>query len=62
MALSDQQILSLLNNGYDSDIDILDENDDLLGYLETLCEEEDQQQINEVLFYFVYFFFKHIPK
>jgi len=34
MALNDQQILSLLNDGYDIDIDILDENDDQKDELE----------------------------
>lgn len=65
MALNKNQILDLLNDGYNSDIDILEENDDrddeleillqnfenddLLGYLEALCEEEDQLQVNEVI-------------
>ncbi|XP_022179999.1 uncharacterized protein LOC111040395 [Myzus persicae] len=64
MALNENQILDLLNDGYNSDIDILDENDDrddeleilldnfenddFLGYLEALHEEEDQLQANEV--------------
>jgi len=64
MALNENQILDLLNDGYNSDIDILDENDDrddeleilldnfenddFLGYLEALREEEDQLQANEV--------------
>ncbi|XP_008189593.1 piggyBac transposable element-derived protein 3-like [Acyrthosiphon pisum] len=63
MALNEEQILDLLNDGYNSDIDILEENDDcddeleillqnfenddLLGYLEALREEEDQLQVNE---------------
>lgn len=64
MALNENQILDLLNDGYDSDIDILEENDDqedeleillqnfenddLLGYLEVLREEENQINVNEV--------------
>lgn len=55
MALNEDQILDLLNDEYNSDIDILEENDDrddeleillqnfeyddLLGYLEALREE-----------------------
>ncbi|KAL4120626.1 hypothetical protein QTP88_013284 [Uroleucon formosanum] len=64
MALNEKQILDLLNDGYNSDVDVLDENDDcddeleillrnfenddLIGYLEALREEEDQLQANEV--------------
>ncbi|KAL4112116.1 hypothetical protein QTP88_015964 [Uroleucon formosanum] len=60
MALNEKQILDLLNDGYNSDVDVLDENDDcddeldillrnfenddLIGYLEALREEEDQLQ------------------
>lgn len=64
MALNENQILNLLNDGYDSDIDIPEEdedqeneleillqnfeNDDLFGYLETIREEEEQLQAIEV--------------
>lgn len=45
MALNENQILDLLNDGYDSDIDVLDENDDRDDDLEILLHNFENDDL-----------------
>lgn len=54
--MDENQILNLLNDGYDSGIDTPAGDDDLRGYLETLREEEElrTREVDDEGFIFVF--------